>query len=83
MQHHITGWLEIVNATSKSATSIQDLFHDTWLAHYPQPQFNSIDNETEGKFKREFKQIFIQDNYDTMTKSTTSNNHCYTNKHNH
>jgi hypothetical protein len=30
-----TGWLEIVEATNKSATSIQDLFHNTWLARYP------------------------------------------------
>jgi hypothetical protein len=29
------GWFEIVQATNKSATSIQDLFHDTWLAHFP------------------------------------------------
>jgi hypothetical protein len=27
-----TGWFEIVKATNKSATSIQDLFHNTWLA---------------------------------------------------
>jgi hypothetical protein len=31
-----TGWFEIVKATNKSATSIQDLFHNTWLGHYPQ-----------------------------------------------
>jgi hypothetical protein len=30
----ITGWFEIVKATNKSATSIQDLFHNTWLARY-------------------------------------------------
>jgi hypothetical protein len=29
-----TGWFEIVKATNKSATSIQDLFHSTWLARY-------------------------------------------------
>jgi hypothetical protein len=50
-----TGWFEIVEATNKSATSIQDLFHNTWLARYPQPQFIVIDNG--GKFKREFKRI--------------------------
>jgi hypothetical protein len=27
-----TGWFEIVKATNSSATSIQDLFHNTWLA---------------------------------------------------
>jgi hypothetical protein len=48
-----TGCFEIVEATNKSATSIQDLFHNTWLAQYLQPQFIFIDNE--GKFKREFK----------------------------
>jgi hypothetical protein len=30
-----TGWFEIVEATNKSATSIQDLFHNTFLARYP------------------------------------------------
>jgi hypothetical protein len=30
-----TGWFEIVEATNKSATFIQDLFHNTWLARYP------------------------------------------------
>jgi hypothetical protein len=30
-----TGWFEIVEATNKPATSIQDLFHNTWLADYP------------------------------------------------
>jgi hypothetical protein len=29
-----TGWFEIVKATNKSATSIQDLFHNIWLARY-------------------------------------------------
>jgi hypothetical protein len=29
-----TGWFEIVEATNKSATSIQDLFHNTWLVRY-------------------------------------------------
>jgi hypothetical protein len=40
-----TGWFEIVEATNKSATSIQDLFHKTWLtlACYPQPQFIVFD----------------------------------------
>jgi hypothetical protein len=50
----VTGWFEIIEATNKSATSIY-LFHDTWLAHYPRPQFIVFDNG--GKFKREFKKI--------------------------
>jgi hypothetical protein len=58
-----TGWFEIVEATNRSATSIQDLFHNTWLARYPRPQFTVFDNENRGKFKRDFKQICIQDNY--------------------
>jgi hypothetical protein len=37
-----TGWFEIVEATNKSATSIQDLFHNTWLARYPRPQLLSL-----------------------------------------
>jgi hypothetical protein len=32
------GWFEIAEATNKSATSIQDLFQNTWLARYPYPQ---------------------------------------------
>jgi hypothetical protein len=39
-----TGWFEIVEATNKSATSIQDLFHNFWLARYPRPQFIVFDN---------------------------------------
>jgi hypothetical protein len=46
-------WLEIVKAANKSETSIQDLFHNIWLARYWCPQF--IDFENEGKFKRDFK----------------------------
>ena len=33
-----TGWFEIAEANNKSAASIQDLFHNTWLARYPRPQ---------------------------------------------
>jgi hypothetical protein len=68
-----TVWFGIVEATNTSATSIQDLFHNTWLARYPQPQFIVFDNE--GKFKREFKQMCVQDNYGIKTKPTTSHNH--------
>jgi hypothetical protein len=57
-----TGCFEIVKATNKSATCIQDLFHNTWLARYPQPQFIVFDNGSVGEFKREFKQMC--DNYD-------------------
>jgi hypothetical protein len=39
-----TGSFEIVHATNKLATSIQDLFHNTCLARYPQPLFIVIDN---------------------------------------
>jgi hypothetical protein len=74
-----TGWFEIVKATNKSATSIQDLFHNTWLARYPQPQFIVFDNG--GEFKREFKQMC--DNYGIKAKPTTSHNIPITNKCNH
>jgi hypothetical protein len=40
--HHWLVW--IVRAKNKSATSSQDLFHNTWLACYPQPQFIVFDN---------------------------------------
>jgi hypothetical protein len=53
-----TGWFEIVEATNKSATSIQNLFHNTWLARYPRPQFIVFDNE--GEFKREFKKVYAK-----------------------
>jgi hypothetical protein len=65
-----TGWFEIVKATNKLATSIQYLFHYTWLARYPRPQIIDFDNA--GKFKREFKQMY--DNNDIQTKPTTSHN---------
>jgi hypothetical protein len=54
-----TGWFEVVEDSNKSATSIQDLFHNSWLACYPRPQFIVFDNG--GKSKREFKQMC--DNY--------------------
>ncbi len=65
-----TGWFEIVKATNKSAASVQDLFHNTWLARYPRPQFIVFDNG--GEFKREFKQMC--NNYGIKAKPTTSHN---------
>jgi hypothetical protein len=78
-----TVWFEIVEATNKSATSIQDLFHNTWLACYPQPQFIVFDNGRRVKIKREFNQMCIQDNYGIKAKSTTSHNKPSTSKCNH
>jgi hypothetical protein len=52
-----TGWFEIFKAISKSATSTQDLFHNTCLARYPRPQFIVFDNENAEELKREFNQI--------------------------
>jgi hypothetical protein len=67
----ITGWFEIVKATNKSPTSIQKLFHNTWLARYLRPQFFIVfDNG--GKCKREFKQMC--DNYAIKAKPTTNHN---------
>jgi hypothetical protein len=63
-----TGWIEIVEATNKSAASIQDLFHNTWFACYLRPQFIVLDNG--GEFKPEFKQMC--DNYGIQGKPTTS-----------
>jgi hypothetical protein len=74
-----TGWFEIVEATNKSETSIQDLFHTTWLARYPRPQFIVFDNG--GEFKREFKQMC--DYYGIKAKATTSHNIPSTSKCNH
>jgi hypothetical protein len=67
-----TGWFEIVKATNKSATSIQDLLDNTWFARYPRPQFIVFDNRSMGKFKREFKQMC--DNYGMKSKPTTCHN---------
>jgi hypothetical protein len=50
-----TGWFEIVEVTNKSETSIQDLFQNIWLAHYPRPQFIVFENGNVGEFKCEFK----------------------------
>jgi hypothetical protein len=69
-----TGWFEIVKATNKSATSIQDLFHNTWLARYPRPQFIFFSDGHIGEFKREFKQMCEMDNYGIKAKPTTSQN---------
>jgi hypothetical protein len=78
-----TGWFKIFEATNTSATSIQDLLHITWLwlACYPQPQFIVFDNG--GEFKREFKQMCMQDNYGIKANPTTSHNHQSTSKCNH
>jgi hypothetical protein len=72
MIHPATGWFEIVVATNKSATSIQDLCHNTWLAPYPRPQFIVFINW--GEFKLEFKQMILQDNYGIKAKPITSHN---------
>jgi hypothetical protein len=53
-----TGWFEIVEATNKSAASIQDLFHN-----------NPIVFDNGGEFKREFKQMC--NNYGIIAKPTT------------
>jgi hypothetical protein len=65
-----TGWFEIVKDDNKSAAFIQDLFRNTWLARYPQPQFIVFDNG--GKVKREFKQMC--NNYGIIATPTTSHN---------
>jgi hypothetical protein len=78
-----TGWFEIVKATNNSATSNYDLFHNTWLASYLQPQFIVFGNGSIGKFKREFNQMCMQDNYGNKAKPTTSNNHPCTSKCSH
>jgi hypothetical protein len=78
-----TGWFEIVKATNKSATSIQDLFHNIWLTCYPRPQFIVFDNGSMGKFKREFKKMCSQDNYGIKAKPTTSHIIPSTSKCNH
>jgi hypothetical protein len=66
-----TGWFEIVEATNKSATSIQDLFHNTWLARYPRAQFIVFDNGS------------MSDNYGIKAKPSTSHNNSFTSKSNH
>jgi hypothetical protein len=76
-----TGWFELVKATNKSATSIQDLFHNTWLARYPRPQFIIFENGRRGDFKREFKQMY--DNYGIKAKPTTIHSIPSTSKCNH
>jgi hypothetical protein len=67
-----TGWFETVEATNKSATFIQDLFHITWLARYPQPQFIVFENGSMGEFKHDFEQMFVNDSYFMKAKPTIS-----------
>jgi hypothetical protein len=76
-----TGQFEIVESTKKSATSIQDLFHNTWLSHYQQLQFIVFDNRLVDEFKNDFKQMC--DNHCIKAKSNTSHNHLCTGKCNH
>jgi hypothetical protein len=78
-----TGWFEIIETTNKSTTSIQDLFHNTWLERFPQPQFIVFENGNMSEFKREFKQMCVQDNYVIKAKPTTSHNQHTTSKCNH
>jgi hypothetical protein len=76
-----SGWFEIVEATNKSATSIQDLFHNTWLALYPRPQFIVFYNGNMGEFKREFQQMCVLENYGIKAKPTKiTTNHQLTSK---
>jgi hypothetical protein len=75
-----TGWFEII-ATNKTETSIQGLFHNTWLARYPQPQFIVFDNWNGRKLKSEFKQIC--DNYGIKAKPNTRYSIPSTSKCNH
>jgi hypothetical protein len=53
-------------------TSIQDLFHNTWLARYPRPQFIVFDNGSRGELKSELKQMC--NNHGNKAKSTTCHN---------
>jgi hypothetical protein len=77
------GWYEIVKAASKSATSTQDLFHNTWLAHYLQSQFIVFANWNICEYKHEFKQIYMQEIYFIKFKPTKSHNQHHINKCNH
>jgi hypothetical protein len=76
-----TGWFEIVKATNKSATSIQDLCHNTWFVRYQRPQFILFDNGSVGEVKREFKHMC--DNHVITAKSNTIHNHQSISKCNH
>jgi hypothetical protein len=78
-QEIITVWFIIIKAINKSATSIQDLFHNTWLAHYTRPQFIVFENG--GKFKPEFKQMC--DSNVIKSKLAISHNHQFTGKYSH
>jgi hypothetical protein len=40
-----TCWFEIAKAKYKLAMSIRDLFHNTWLMHYPRPRLLSLTME--------------------------------------
>jgi hypothetical protein len=69
-----TGWFEIVEAINKSTKSIQDLFHNTWCACYPRPQYIVFDNEKIGEFKHEIKQMCVYNYYGIKSKPTTTHN---------
>jgi hypothetical protein len=50
------------------------MFHVPWLAGSLQSQFIVFENGSNRKFKREFKQMCVQDNYGIKVKPTTSHN---------
>jgi hypothetical protein len=80
-----TGWFEIVEATNKSAKQHPSriCFITPGWHVYPRPQFIVFDNGNVGKFKRELKQMCMQDNYVIKAKPTTSHNIPSTSKCNH
>jgi hypothetical protein len=52
-----------IKTSSKSETSIQDLFRNIWLARYLRPQFNDFNNWNVGKLIRNLKKMSVQENY--------------------
>jgi hypothetical protein len=80
-----TGSFEIFESLKNLATSIQDLFDNTWLeqASYLQNQFIVFDNGNIGESKHEFKQMCVKYNYGVQAKPTTSYRIPSTSKCNH
>jgi hypothetical protein len=75
----VSGWFVIVEATNKSATSIQDLFlnllHYTWLARHPRLQFIVFENDKEASSKVSSNKYVKWITMELKQKPTTSHNH--------
>ena len=66
----VTGWFKVISIPDKNAHTVMEVFNNTWLTRYPQPQYIGNDNSSE--FKVQFKQMC--NNYGMKEKPSYSYN---------